>query len=85
MRRGHPAVTVQSARAVEIAAGVDVDAEIAALTGRIGRRKHGRRLRAGRSRSDLLRAGLLKAGLPKAGGIGVGTGSGRPYRRSATC
>ena len=92
------AVTVRSARAVEIAAGEDVDAEIAGLTGRIGRRKHGLR-----SRPGLLKAGLLKAvpkpDGPKPGGIVVlivaavivaavivaVTGSGRPYRRSATC
>ena len=98
VRRALRAVIGQSARAAEIVAGVDVDAEIAALTVRIGRRKHGLRSRPGPLKAGLPKPGGPKAGGPKPGGIVVlivaavigavivaVTGSGRPYRRSATC
>ena len=102
--RARRAVIVRSARVVEIAAGADGDAAIAALIERIGKRgrqKRDRWLRPGLLTAGLLRAGpkavLPKVGLPKVGPragarvvvieveIAVGIGSGRPYRRSATC
>ena len=92
---------VRSVRAEEIAAGVDVDGEIAVLIARIGmrvRRTHGRQIRGRQIRvrqihdrlgkAELSRGGLLKDA-QRAGvivaGIEVGIGSGRPCRRSATC
>ena len=71
--RARRAVIVRSARVVEIAAGADGDAAIAALIERIGKRgrwKRGRWWRPGLLTAGLLRVGpkavLPKAVLPKA-------------------